>query len=227
VHRCGDIADGPRPVPPAGSATGLRPWPCRLVLHPSDDSTTDHLADSITDHEVVRRLPLLTSTRGVAGPEPTRVARWPHAGPAARWVRRPLRPCTATWTSTACTSSPGRPHAIEDAVHSHAADRVRQDARSRPISDPRVVRLAARPAGAPARLRQGWAVSRGECTTSLTWDPREGSHRPDSGQARGYPMRDPILRALTPGGPRPRPSLIHPGPAHRPPHRHRDGGLSP
>ena len=28
-------------------------------------------------------------------------------------------------------------------------------------------------------------------------------------------------------GPRPRPSLIHPGPAHRPPHRHRDGGLSP
>jgi hypothetical protein len=35
------------------------------------------------------------------------------------------------------------------------------------------------------------AVSRGECTTGLTWDPREGSHRPNSGQARGRPMREP------------------------------------
>jgi hypothetical protein len=35
------------------------------------------------------------------------------------------------------------------------------------------------------------AVSRGECTTGLTWDPREGSHRANSGQARGCPMRRP------------------------------------
>ncbi len=34
-------------------------------------------------------------------------------------------------------------------------------------------------------------VSRGECTTGVTWDPREGSHRPSSGQARGRPMREP------------------------------------
>jgi hypothetical protein len=33
-----------------------------------------------------------------------------------------------------------------------------------------------------------WVVSRGECDTGLTWDPREGSHRANIGQARGCPM---------------------------------------
>ena len=63
------------------------------------------------------------------------------------------------------------------------------------------LRLLADRTGLTAALSKALrrAVSRGECTTSLTWDPREGSHRPDSGQARGYPMRDPSLRALTPG----------------------------
>jgi hypothetical protein len=36
-----------------------------------------------------------------------------------------------------------------------------------------------------------WAVSRGERDTGLTWDPREGSHRANGGQARGCPMRGP------------------------------------
>ena len=35
------------------------------------------------------------------------------------------------------------------------------------------------------------AVSRGECITGLTWDTREGSHRANSGQARGCPMHRP------------------------------------
>jgi len=35
--------------------------------------------------------------------------------------------------------------------------------------------------------RLGRVVSRGECITGLTWDPREGSRRPNSGQARGLP----------------------------------------
>ena len=40
-------------------------------------------------------------------------------------------------------------------------------------------------------LVRSWVVSRGECTTGLTWDPREGSHRANTGQARGCPMRRP------------------------------------
>ena len=43
---------------------------------------------------------------------------------------------------------------------------------------------------APAQTRYT-AVSRGESTTGLTWDPREGSHRASNGQARGCPMREP------------------------------------
>ncbi|HEU0087187.1 MAG TPA: hypothetical protein VFQ77_06010 [Pseudonocardiaceae bacterium] len=35
------------------------------------------------------------------------------------------------------------------------------------------------------------AVSRGECTTGLTWDPREGSHRAVAGRREAYPMRGP------------------------------------
>ena len=34
-------------------------------------------------------------------------------------------------------------------------------------------------------------VSSSERTTGLTWDPREGSHRANGGQARGCPMRGP------------------------------------
>jgi len=61
------------------------------------------------------------------------------------------------------------------------------------------------------RMRSAWpclgvgyvpkdmVVSRGECITGLTWDPREGSRRPNSGQARDLPDARPSLRALAPG----------------------------
>ena len=41
--------------------------------------------------------------------------------------------------------------------------------------------------GIPCPSRVPRVVSRGECITGLTWDPREGSRRPNRGQARGLP----------------------------------------
>jgi hypothetical protein len=43
------------------------------------------------------------------------------------------------------------------------------------------------------------AVSRGQCTTGLTWDPREGSHRPNNGAGQKLPDAQASLRALAPG----------------------------
>jgi len=53
--------------------------------------------------------------------------------------------------------------------------------------------------GIPCPSRVPRVVSRGECITGLTWDPREGSRRPNRGQARGLPDARPAYEPSAPG----------------------------